>query len=75
VARHLSLSCDSCGKKEGPKVDIIPGVTRREDSARLTVDLCESCWAKLKKEFGFVQHEGTSRKSFKVYEDETNIPS
>lgn len=75
MARHLSLSCDSCGKKEGPKVEIVPGVTRREDGVRLTVDLCEGCWTKLKKDFGFAQHDGSSRKAFKVYEDVTEIPS
>ena len=56
-------------------MEIIPGVTRREDGVRLMVDLCSSCWDRLKKEFGFAQHEGNSRKQFKVYEDVSEIPS
>lgn len=75
MARHLSLSCDACGKKEGPKVDVTPGVIRREDGIRLVGDLCEGCWTKLKKDFKFVQHEGSSRKKFKVYDDVEDIPS
>lgn len=75
MARHLSLSCDNCGKKQGPKVDIVPAVTRREDGIRYTVDLCQSCWNKVQDEFGFTEHAKPARNKFKVYEDIDQITS
>lgn len=75
MARHLSLSCDACAKKEGPKVTILPSVTRREDGVRLTADLCTACWQKLQKEYGFSEHTKPNRKTFQVFEDTSEILS
>ena len=73
MARHLSLSCDKCGKKEGPKTEIVPASLRREDGVRMTVDLCTACWSTLPKDYGFSEANKPTRKTFTVYDDVSDI--
>lgn len=74
MARHLSMSCDKCGKKEGPKADIVPASLRRQDGIKMTVDLCSPCWTQLQRDYGFAEANKPTRQGFKVYEDVDQIP-
>lgn len=73
MARHLSLSCDRCEKREGPRTEVFSTSVRSSDGQRMKADLCKGCWEALKREFGYQLNDSGHRKSFKVYEDPSDI--
>jgi hypothetical protein len=73
VARHLTLSCDACGKHATAKVEVIAGQVRRDDGIRLNADLCMACWTKLQKDYGMSDLLKGERRSFEVI-DRDAIP-
>ena len=73
MARHMTLSCDACGKHSTAKVAVVSGQIRRDDGIRLNADLCLACWTKLQKDYGMTDLLKGERRTFEVT-DRDSIP-
>ncbi len=71
MAREYTLVCDSCGKKQSARVQILSCSGRREDGIKVDAELCTSCWDRMVKEYHLTTSEKKARRDFEVinYED------
>ena len=70
MAKQMLLLCDRCGGKK----NVLSGEGIRSDRVNLSVDLCESYWAKLVNEYGVTVNKRRDRRGFQVI-PEADIPS
>lgn len=70
MVKQMLLVCDRCGSKK----NVLSGEGNREDRLNMSVDLCESCWAKLIKEYNISTRVTKPRRTFNVI-SEKEIPT
>lgn len=72
--KHTTMSCDHCGKPQGPRVDVFEVQMRIHGKERWEVDLCTKCWEAMVAEYQIREYKPRNRSPFTVT-DLDSIPT
>lgn len=72
--KHLTASCDHCGKTQGARLEVLEVQMRTSDKQRYEVDLCAKCWQSMISDYQIRQYKPRNRNAFTVI-DLDSIPS